>query len=237
MTHLVSTSYTNRDRTAEKEQKPFTAPHHTEELPKSAKYEKSGIRLVVDLENCIKAQQSRAYAQKVKISNLQQMADTYAFVKSHGYASIEELETALNDAKARASAAKNHLKATESRLADVNKQIRLTGQYLANKDIYAEYRQSKKSEEFYEKYRAAITLYETARDTLRAMSGGQKLPSMKSLKAEKENLVASKNAEYEAYQNARTEQRDLQTIYTNVRKMLGMEDGRTTKREQRQEIT
>jgi hypothetical protein len=228
---------TNRDRTAEKVQKPFTAPYHTEEIPKSAKYEKSGIRLVVDLENCIKAQQSRAYAQKVKISNLQQMADTYAFVKSHGYASVEELETALNDAKARASAAKNHLKATESRLSDVNKQIRLTGQYLANKDIYAEYRQSKKSEEFYEKYRAAITLYETARDTLRAMSGGQKLPSMKSLKAEKENLVASKNAEYEAYQNARTEQRDLQTIYTNVRKMLGMEDGRTTKREQRQEIT
>mgnify|MGYP005762330597 FL=1 len=228
---------TKRDRTEEKVQKPFTAPHHTEELPKSAKYEKSGIRLVVDLENCIKAQQSLAYAQKVKISNLQQMADTYAFVKSHGYASIEELETALNDAKARASAAKNHLKATESRLADVNKQIRLTGQYLANKDIYAAYRQSKKSEEFYEKHRAAITLYETARDNLRAMSGGQKLTSMKSLKAEKENLVASKNAEYEAYQNARTEQRDLQTIYTNVRKMLGMEDGRTTKREQRQEIT
>lgn len=228
---------TNRDRTAEKVQKPFTATHHTEEIPKSAKYEKSGIRLVVDLENCIKAQQSRAYAQKVKISNLQQMADTYAFVKSHGYASIEELETALNDAKARASTAKNHLKATESRLADLNKQIRLTGQYLANKDIYAEYRQSKKSEEFYEKHRAAITLYETARDNLRAISGGQKLPSMKSLKAEKETLVASKNAEYEAYQNARTEQRDLQTIYTNVRKMLGMEDERTTKREQRQEIT
>lgn len=73
--------------------------------------------------------------------------------------------------------------------------------------------------------------------TLRAMSGGQKLPSMKSLKAEKDTLVASKNAEYEIYQNARTEQRDLQTIYTNVRKMLGTEDERTTKREQRQEIT
>lgn len=37
---------------------------------------KSNLRLVVDLQNCIKAQQSRAYAQKVKISNLQQMAKT-----------------------------------------------------------------------------------------------------------------------------------------------------------------
>lgn len=165
------------------------------------------------------------------------MAHTYAFVKSHGYASIEELEIALNDAKTRASTAKNLLKATERRLAEVNKQIRLTGQYLANKAIYTEYRQSKKSEEFYEKHRAEITLYETARDTLREMSGGQKLPSMKSLKEEKEKLVTAKNAEYEAYQNARTEQRDLQTVYSNVRKMLGLDDERTAKREQKQEIT
>ncbi len=41
---------------------------------------RSDLRLVVDLQNCIKAQQSRAYAQKSKISNLQQMAKT---VKLH----------------------------------------------------------------------------------------------------------------------------------------------------------
>ena len=178
--------------------------------------------------NNIKAQQSRAYAQKVKITNLQQMAQTYAFVKKHGFASIEELENALNEAKAKTSAARSKLKATESRLNDVNKQIRLTGQFYVNRDVYTKYRQSKKSEEFYEKHRAEITLYETARDNLREMSGGQKLPSMKSLKEEKDRLVTSKNAEYEAYQNARTEQRDLQTIYTNVRKMLGLDDDRKT---------
>ncbi len=60
---------------------------------------------------------------------------------------------------------------------------------------------------------------------------------MKSLKEEKEQLVTAKNAEYEAYQNARTEQRDLHTVYTNVRKMLGTKDERTTKREQKHEIT
>lgn len=46
---------------------------------------KSDLRLVVDLQNCIKAQQSRAYAQKVKISNLQQMAKTVAYIQEHGY--------------------------------------------------------------------------------------------------------------------------------------------------------
>lgn len=49
------------------------------------KYSNSGIRLLVDLENCTKAQQNRAYAQKVKITGLQQMVQTYAYVQTHRY--------------------------------------------------------------------------------------------------------------------------------------------------------
>lgn len=54
------------------------------------------------------------------------------------------------------------------------------------------------------------------------MSGGQKLPSMKFLKDEKENLVVFQNVEHEEYQNTRYGQRDLQTVYINIRKMLGI---------------
>ena len=46
---------------------------------------------MIDLQTCVKAQQSRAYAQKVKISNLQQMARTIAYVQEHGYDSYEKL--------------------------------------------------------------------------------------------------------------------------------------------------
>lgn len=44
--------------------------------PIAVLYIKSNLRLVVNLQDCVKAQQNRAYAQKVKISNLQQMANT-----------------------------------------------------------------------------------------------------------------------------------------------------------------
>ena len=63
------------------------------------------------------------------------------------------------------------------------------------------------------------------------ISGGEKLPSMKALKEEKDRLTASKNAQYEAYQTARTEQRELQTVLTNVQQMLGIEPERTTVQE------
>lgn len=50
---------------------------------------KSDLRLVIDLQTCIKAQQSEAYAQKVKLSNLKQMAQTVAYIQEHGYNSLE----------------------------------------------------------------------------------------------------------------------------------------------------
>lgn len=53
---------------------------------------KSNLKLVVDLQNCVKAQQSSAYARKVKLSNLQQMAKTVAYIQEHGYDTEEDLE-------------------------------------------------------------------------------------------------------------------------------------------------
>lgn len=39
-------------------------------------YIRSNLRLVTDLQTCVKAQQSQAYAHKVKLTNLKQMAET-----------------------------------------------------------------------------------------------------------------------------------------------------------------
>lgn len=54
---------------------------------------KSNLRLVIDLQTCIKAQQSEAYAQKVKLSNLKQMAQTVAYIQEHGYDSPLKIST------------------------------------------------------------------------------------------------------------------------------------------------
>lgn len=101
------------------------------------------IRLVTDIENCIKAQQNPYYKQKVKVSNLQQMAKALAFVQDNNIESIEELEAlavATADDYAKIHSA---LKATEARLTKVNLMIKNAGQYLANKDIYRQYLNAK----------------------------------------------------------------------------------------------
>ena len=149
---------------------------------------KSNLRLVIDLQTCIKAQQSEAYAQKVKLSNLKQMAQTVAYIQEHGYDSLEDFHTALDQASDQTNAARKSLKNTEQQLKDVNEQIHFTGQYLTYKNVYADYRKSRNKDKFYEEHRAELSLYDTALRTLKEKSARNKIPSMKALYAEKERL-------------------------------------------------
>ena len=182
---------------------------------------KSNLRLVIDLQTCIKAQQSEAYAQKVKLSNLKQMAQTVAYIQEHGYDSLEDFHTALDQASDQASASRKSLKNTEQQLKDVNEQIHFTGQYLAYKSVYADYRKSRNKDKFYEEHRAELSLYDTALRTLKEKSGGNKLPSMKALYAEKDRLTELRDTQRADFSNRRDYERELRTVSTNIDMILG----------------
>ena len=182
---------------------------------------KSNLRLVIDLQTCIKAQQSEAYAQKVKLSNLKQMAQTVAYIQEHGYDSLEDFHTALDQASDQASASRKSLKNTEQQLKDVNEQIHFTGQYLAYKSVYADYRKSRNKDKFYEEHRAELSLYDTALRTLKEKSAGNKLPSMKALYAEKDRLTELRDTQREDFSNRRDYERELRTVSTNIDMILG----------------
>ena len=92
---------------------------------------KSDLHLVTDLQNCVKAQQNAAYARKVKLSNLKEMAKTVAYVQEHGYDSLDALETFLFICKrAYRHFYRKNLKSTERDLREINEQLHYTGQYL-----------------------------------------------------------------------------------------------------------
>lgn len=63
--------------------------------PIAAFYFRTRLRLVVDLQNCAKAQASHAYARKVKLTNLQQMAQTICFVQENDIDTREDLNNTI----------------------------------------------------------------------------------------------------------------------------------------------
>lgn len=207
----------------------------TTEAPHTFLFIKSDLRLVTDLQHCIKAQQSQAYAQKVKLSNLKMMAQTVAYVQEHGFQSKADLEAALSDASAQSTNARNTLKSTENTLKNVNEQIHYTGQYLANKSIYSDYRKSRNKEKFYDDHRAELTLYESALRILKEKSQGNKLPTLKMLREEKNRLTELQTMQREDFNARREHERELRTVCSNVDIILGTSQVQNRQREHTQE--
>lgn len=207
----------------------------TAEAPHTFLFIKSDLRLVTDLQHCIKAQQSQAYAQKVKLSNLKMMAQTVAYVQEHGFQSKADLDAALSAASAQSTDARNTLKSTEDTLKSINEQIHYTGQYLANKSLYSDYRKSRNKEKFYDDHRAELTLYESALRMLKEKSQGNKLPTLKMLREEKNRLTELQTVQREDFNARREHERELRTICSNVDIILGTSRVQNRQREHTQE--
>ena len=197
---------------------------------------KSDLRLVIDLQTCIKAQQSEAYAQKVKLTNLKQMAQTVAYIQEHGYDTRADFNTALTNAESQTSLARKKMKDTEQQLKNVNEQIHFTGQYLAYKDLYTQYRKSRNRNKFYEEHKAELSLYETALRVLKEKSNGQKLPSMKSLYQEKDRLTELREVQRSDFYSHRDQERELKTVDANIDMILGKKPERGQVKEKSQHL-
>ncbi len=182
---------------------------------------KSDLRLVVDLQDCIKAQQNAAYANKVKLSNLKEMAKTVAYIQEHGYDTRDSLEDSFSEIKSHASASRKDLKSVEDNLRKINEQIHYTGQYLANISAYLKFMKAKNKGQFRQEHPTEIALYESARKFLKGQSADGKLPSMKLLKAEKEKLLQQKKEAQKTYHYYQDYQKELNTLCSNVDKILG----------------
>ena len=97
----------------------------------------------------------------------------------------------------------------------------ITGQYLAYKNIYADYRKSRNKDKFYEEHRAELSLYDTALRTLKEKSGGNKLLSMKALYAKKDRLTELRDTQRKDFSNRRDYERELRTVSANIDIILG----------------
>lgn len=198
---------------------------------------KSDLHLVIDLLTCVKAQQSRAYARKVKISNLQEMAKTIAYIQEHGYDSRENLLDTYDDITARYNDARKTLRATESKLKLLNEEIHYIGQYHANKGVFAQMMKSRNKKKFQQEHTAELALYDSAVKYLKDKYPDKKIPSIKSLKEEKEKLITQKLAQTDTYNYFKEYQKELRTVTKNVDSILGIPVTRQAEKEKASDIS
>ncbi|MCD8231875.1 MAG: relaxase/mobilization nuclease domain-containing protein [Clostridiales bacterium] len=181
-----------------------------------------------------KAGDSEAYAQWIKVHNLQEQAKTFNFMSEHGLLSGGELDEEYAILTERFRSIRASMKDTEAEIKDRNKKLRLLGQYYKGKSVYREYVKGGRKEKFKKEHQAELTLYETAGRELREIFGDSKLPNLADLKAEKVALQTQKDAQYAEFQSVRKQWMELGKVIQNRDSFLARHP--LLEREQKKEI-
>lgn len=184
--------------------KPQTKLRDTHHVPYPYEFTMpTDIRLVRDLQTCAKAKVNRAYERQVKLENLQEMAKTILYVQEHSFETADVLDADYDALQTETTAVKKDLRKTGEQIRGLNEQIHYTGQYLANKKVYAAFLQTRNKARFRNEHANEIAQYEAAQSYLTTRMKDSTLPSqgivvtrkdgafpdIKSLKAGRDALI------------------------------------------------
>lgn len=181
--------------------------------------EQRGVSLLIDIENSIKAAQSKGYEQWAKIHNLKQAAKTMNFLTENKIEQYADLVSRIEEMAAESGQAADALKNAEKRLADMVVLIKNVSTYQKTKPVYDAYRKARNREKYRAGQEQAIILHEAAARSLKA-TGIAKLPNLAALQSEYEALQAQKEALYADYGKLKKKVREYDIIKQNIDNIL-----------------
>ena len=175
----------------------------------------------------------KGYEKWATLHNLKQMAATVSVYEESGFSSPEELEAALAAASAELSNVHAELKAVESTLRekkDLQKQLLAYIKTKPARDGLRAQKTEKARRAYREQHESEFIISESAARYFKAQ-GISKLPASKALQTEIEQLTKEKNALYNEYREKKANVRELQTVKSNLDKILRREPERGKGRE------
>ena len=178
--------------------------------------ERKGISLIIDIQNSIKAQESKGYEHWAKINNLKEAAKTLNYLTENNLLQYADLEAKAEDIHSSYDRTGKELKDVEGRLREIQPLIKNIGNYQRLKPVYEAYQKAKDKTAFRAKHEAELVIFEAARSTLLAVQGDGKLPSLKALQAEQERLTEEQQRLYDERAKLKKEAKQIDTIKANV---------------------
>ena len=181
--------------------------------------EQRGVSLLIDIENSIKAAQSRGYEQWAKIHNLKQAAKTMNFITEHKIEQYTDLTAKIAEIQTESEQAADALKSAEKRLVDMAVLIKNVSTFQKTKPAYDAYRKARNKDSYRAAHEREIILHEAAAKALKA-AGVSKLPNLTALQSEYEKLQEQKEALYADYGRLKKQVKEYDVIKQNIDSIL-----------------
>ena len=185
---------------------------------------RKGVSLIIDIQNSIKARESKGYEHWAKINNLKEAAKTLNYLTENNLLQYADLEKKVEDVHSSYARTGEELKRVEARLREVQPLIKNIANYRKLKPVYDAYMKAKDKSAFRAKHEAELVIFEAAKTTLLAMQGDQKLPSLKALQAEQQRITDEQQRLYDERARLKREMKQIDTIKTNVDMLLRIGD-------------
>jgi hypothetical protein len=186
---------------------------------KAPRADRGGVSLLIDIENSIKAAQSKGYEQWAKIHNLKQAAKTMNFLTENKIEQYADLTAKIAEIQTESEQTADTLKSVEKRLADMAVLIKNVSTYQKTKPVYDAYRKAKNKEKYRAGQEQAVILHEAAARALKA-AGISKLPNLATLQTEYEALQVQKETLYADYGKLKKKVHEYDVIKQNIDSIL-----------------
>ncbi|MGN0107247.1 MAG: relaxase/mobilization nuclease domain-containing protein [Hominilimicola sp.] len=185
------------------------------------KIERKGISLLIDIQDSIKAQESKGYEHWAKINNLKQASKTINFLTEHGITTYDELENKIAEIQNSFDDAAAKLKTVEKQLSDVSVLRKHLRTYQTLRPVYVEYKKAKNKPEFEKQHRRELTLYNASHKYLSDIQNGGELPSLGKVNTDFTELSDRKRSLYEKYKKEKKTLSEMDIIKSNVDMIVG----------------
>ena len=187
------------------------------------------ISMLIDIQQKLSDGYGSGYEQWAKVFNLKQMARSVSYLSARRIDSLTDLAAAVESANARFDALAERVKTAENRLAEIAVLQKHITDYSKTRNVYIEYRKSGYSKKFYTEHESELLLHKAAKKAFDELKV-EKLPSIKNLRIEYNEVLLEKKKAYAEYVEAKTEKRALATAKANIESLIG---GKTDEREKR----
>ena len=169
---------------------------------------------LLELLNTAMQQAGQPNSRYGKIRDLKSFAKAVSFLQGNNISTLSELQEKLSGMKKRYWNTNSEIKQTEKLLHERKELIEQAENYLQYRDYHKAYKQTKpkKQEEYAERYRTELALYDRAERYLKEHLGSDTKLRPKAWKAEVADLTAQKDRLYREVRKLKGEVTEMETI-------------------------
>lgn len=176
------------------------------------------LALLTNIQARMQKNGSPGYERWGKTYYLKQMAKTVLYMSEHDL-DFETLKKEASEKSRRNDELLSRINTIDTRLKKISDLKIQIVNYVKTKDVYQEYHKHGNSKKYAAEHEQELAMHKAAKQAFDAL-GLKKLPSVKSLSAEYDQLVAEKKKLYAEYRKVHEEMTEMLTVRANMEQML-----------------